>query len=60
MNVFHTLTVVQSGNEYRIITPQGIIIAHLVLPSDGQFMIDCKILDGICKGLAYRWGLKSK
>lgn len=57
MNQFHNIIVQQSANEYRLWTPQGICIAHIVMPADGQYMIDGKALDYICKSLGFRWGL---
>lgn len=57
MNEFHGLYVQQSGNQYRLWTEQGLCLAHLVMPADGQYIFDSKALDLICKVIAKRWKL---
>lgn len=55
MNEFHGLYVQQGGNQYRLWTEQGLCLAHLVMPADGQYILDSKALDLICKVIAKRW-----
>jgi len=48
-------------NEYHFMLENGIYLGGLILPADGQFILDDKALEIICKALALRWGvIKSK
>ncbi len=60
MTTFSSMTIQQSNNEYRIWTPQGICIAQIIMPPDGQWLADSKVLEVICKALSYRWGCTKK
>lgn len=60
MNTYSNMIVIQSGNEYRIYTPQKICVAYITLPPDGQYIKDSKVIDIICKSLAHRWGVIKK
>lgn len=60
MTTFSNMVIQQSNNEYRIWTPQGICIAHIIMPPDGQWLGDSKVLEVICKALSYRWGCSNK
>ena len=60
MNNFNGLIVVQCRNQYRIFTPQQILIAQIALPPDEQYVRDVKVLHPITSALAYRWGIKTK
>lgn len=57
MNEFYNMVYIQSNNEYKVFTPQGICIAHVVMPPNGQYIMDAKTVEIICKALAYRWGV---
>lgn len=56
-NIFQ-MTVEQSNNWYRIWHPDGYIVAQIVLPADGQYMIDSKAIAMIVKALSLRYRLK--
>jgi len=49
------LYVIQSGQEYIIMTPQGIKIGWLFMGADGQTMYDAMALKTITKVMAKRW-----
>lgn len=44
-------------NEYHFMLQNGVYLGGLLLPTDGQYVLDDKSLTIICKGLALRWGV---
>ena len=42
-------------NEYHFMLQNGIYLGALLLPSDGQYILDDKALTFVCKALALRW-----
>ena len=44
-------------NEYHLMLPNGIYVTGMILPADGQFILDDKVLTVTCKALAMRWGV---
>lgn len=54
------LEVQQDKNFYAVFTKQGIQIALIGMPPDGQVLYDAAALNGICKNLAKRWGVTNK
>lgn len=55
--MINNINVIQNNNEYLFYTPQNICIAHLILPPDGQYAMDAKLLAMITKPIAQRWGV---
>ena len=51
------LYIAQSGQDYVLITPQGIRVAYIACPPDGQMMGDAVTLKAITKFLGKRWGV---
>lgn len=51
------MEIIQSNNEYLIYTPHGILIAHIIMPPDGQFVKDGQCLSLMAKAFNIRWGL---
>lgn len=47
----------QRGNILRVFTPQGVPIADISMPLDGQQMNDYQCMNIITKALAIRWGV---
>lgn len=52
----HNMEIIQSNNEYLIYTPHGLLIAHIAMPPDGQFVKDGQCLSVIAKAFSIRWG----
>lgn len=44
-------------NEYHFMLQNGTYLGALLLPSDGQYVLDDKVLTVTCKALALRWGV---
>lgn len=55
--MFSKMIIQQANNEYQIWTPQGIRIAYIVMPPDGRYVLDSKVLEVICRAFAHRWGI---
>ena len=51
------MTVSQNGNFYRLYLPTQICVSEVLFPNDGQYVLDAKALQVLCKALAHRWGV---
>lgn len=49
----------QNGQMYYIYTPQGILIAQLLMGYDGQYAKDVQALNAVGRAMAKRWGITS-
>ena len=56
MNGIH---IAQQGQDYLLFTPQGIKIAYISCPPDGQLISDAVALKAISKYMGQRWGVAS-
>ena len=55
----NNILVVQVGNEYHFYTETNIYLGGVLMPNNGQFAFDTKMLDVITRALAIRWGIIS-
>lgn len=53
----NNMVVTECQGGCRIYTPQGIPVADIYLPPDGQAMMNYKCVEILCKALAVRWGV---
>lgn len=58
--IIQGLNVYQDGQFYALVTQQGIQIALLLAPNDGQIINDVGVLNIVCKAMAKRWGVSNK
>lgn len=54
--IMNNILVVQVGNEYHFYTDTNIYLGGVLMPANGQFAFDTKMLDVITRALAIRWG----
>jgi len=59
--MMNNIAVIQTGNsQYTFYTETNICLGIVVMPDNGQYMFDCKVLDVVTKAMALRWGLISQ
>ena len=55
--IMNNIGIVQSNNEYHFYTENNIYLGGVILPANGQYMFDTKVLNIIPRALAIRWHL---
>lgn len=50
----------QKGNTYRLWHPIGFAMCEIIMPNDGQYMLDSRAISYITKALSIRYNLKLK
>lgn len=59
----NNIVVIQRNNRYELslqVNNHDVIVAYVLMPSDGQFISDSKSLEIITKTIASRWGVLEK
>ena len=59
----NNIVVIQRNNRYELslqVNNHNVIVAYVLMPSDGQFVSDSKSLEIITKTIASRWSILEK
>lgn len=59
----NNVIVAQSNNRYELslqVNNKNVVVAYVLMPADGEYVNDYKILETITKSIASRWAVLEK